>query len=220
MIHVFFFSGFAANGKSSLIQSIEGFVPKEHTVVKIGESARDVFELNKFLFGKCDPEEFEKQILASEYYMLQLLGDLAEKDNYDDKNHLVILKDRFILDVLCFMLIKKQISFEKACELCEKYFSEHVSKILGIFHGSNYILLINGTENEEFIKKAMQDPTRKETITDFLTMQKKFYRFWWKLADVLNLSRKLDIVQFSHPTDDPMVPFKIVGFILNEMKYG
>jgi len=218
MIYTYFFSGFAANGKSSLIDSIEGFVPKGYTVVKIGEAARNVLKLNNFLFDKCDMNEFEKQILASEYYILQFLGELVDKDETDEKNNIVILKDRFILDVVTFMVIKKQITMEDAADLCRAFFMEHSQKVIHNFHLSNKIILINGTENEEFIKKAMQDPARKETLDDFISMQRKFYRIWWQLADRMNLSERFDIVKFAHPIDDPMTPFKIISFILTELK--
>jgi len=196
-------SGFACNGKTSIIKAITGFIPKEYRVITMGEVARNVLDIRSLFsnLGNLSTEKLEMEILSAEHHINYLIS--AIDDTY------VFLKDRHIFDVLTFMVMRGMATIEDVLKYDDKY---------GVYCTSlcRIVFLIKGTNDTKFISKCMSDDVRKNTLDDFIEMQDKFYEIWKTIYNGSPYSPYL--IELEHPADNPSTPLAVISEILNDIR--
>jgi len=201
------FSGFACNGKSTIIKTMKEILKNEDVFV-MNETARIVDSIMPYFEKEFEVGNFEKYILYSEISQHEVMFGI--KDRYD-----IILKDRSIFDVLTFMIIRNEINTRDALDfLRENYDNEkHLSNLY------DKIFFIRGTKDKDFIECLLEkDKLRRETVSNFFEMQRKFEYMWHRIVSDYQeeTNRTLNIEYLDHPKDNSMTMWIIFGRILSE----
>jgi len=207
-MNCYVFSGFACNGKSTIIQVLKNFIRQD--VIVFEETARIVNDVMEEFEDRFDNFIFEKEILASEHTLHQLLFQL--KDEFK-----IVLKDRSIFDVLTFMVIRKEVSYSNVFNFLKENYAD--KKNLANIYSKIYFL--KGTQDEKFIKKILKsDELRNKTVNDFFNLQCEFENTWFTIVNgyMEETNTELNIEVLDHPKDNNLVMWKIYSEIVSENK--
>lgn len=204
-------SGFACNGKTTLLKIMGGLVPSEYIVHIPQETARVALDITRSLeFSEINQNRIEVEVLTAETMWFRTARKIGLP-------HL-FLKDRHILDVLVFMIIRKMITTDQAMDFIIDFINREKGRVC------DTTILINETQDKNFISKCMEDVDRKDTLNDFFEMQEKFYKIWRYLYTTMNVELKQSFgdeeqfLEVEHPSMNPMMTMEAVAFVLNQLK--
>lgn len=205
----FALSGFSCNGKTSILEVIKGFIPKDYAVFIAEETTRVIDNIHNQLNLDLDQYTLEKCILSSEYILQDSLSRLSNK--FDKNLNLVIIYDRSIFDVLTFMVIHNMLNLEQVNNFIKNNISIRYNKLF----------LIGPILDEDFIyNRCITDELRKKTIDNFLVMQNKFYNIINKILSFTNKEQLGNIIRLEHPFYSNITPLSIISEILDTIKEG
>ena len=180
---IFTFSGFAGNGKTTLIKHcVKTF--KNYNILIHNETVRlidKIFSIDNF-------KEAQKNILIGEICSWNLLIQLNNCKN------LIIFSDRFILDNVFYGIIRGV------------YDEEMIYKVLNIFtdkeKNKNIHIILLKSINREIIKEILKDELRLKafkSVENFEKMQNKFYEIYKKYENYL-ICKGFNIIYFNSPS--------------------
>jgi len=201
------FSGFACNGKSTMIDVFSKIFGNEYNVWIFKETARLVDDTMAYFEENLEIGDFEKNILCSEVFCHDIMFEMKKK-NEDG----LILKDRSIFDVLAFMVLRNETDICNVLDfLRENYDGEkHLSNLY------DEILFIRGTSDENFISSILEeDELRKKTISNFFSLQDKFEEVWKRIVKTYEeeTEKSLNVKVFSHPHESNLTMWLIYANI-------
>ena len=206
-------SGFACNGKTTILKILSGLIPKEYTPHMLQETARIALDLTRnFNLQNVNNERIELEALVGEYIWLLTAKDI--------KGNHIFLKDRHFIDVLAFMELRGMIKHTQAVRFLYDLVDRFVGNRL-----CDVTVLVNGTTDKSFINKCMGDKDRETTLEDFEAMQRKFYSIWksdfgaieWYIKHH-HKNKPSRLIEIEHPSVNPMVTMEAISEILNVLK--
>ena len=218
-------SGFACNGKSTLVKLAKGFVPSDYLVMtspSVARHARSIFHNFNFPF---DQQVFEQSILTAETAVFKFINQI--KDNLwfllsKKVKGLVILQERSIFDVLSFMIAREYISLTQAVNYLYEFFKELSDTCL-----YDKLFIVKPIEDYEFIeKRCVVDIMRGiRDVHNFLALQDKFYKALNKLISALNGSDNTnnqikvaeEIIHLEHPYLNSCTPLSFISAIREDL---
>ena len=198
--NVFIFTGFACNGKTSLISYIKSYinniypnkqiiVVKEH--VQFGFNSQDIItSVSELFYNNVDMRQHT--FLATSLAQLDIIKQLMNNEN------IIVLCDRCLLDTLIF-------SFRNNTEVIRN----SIKLYYNVLKKFRYFYLLP-PENLEILEHCMERKDRKATISlDTYFENEKIFRETYK--------KIVDIECFPHPADDSSVKFQIINNIINSV---
>ena len=174
------FSGFACNGKTTLIKTIAGVLKcslRNTEVITMDETARKVYQYSQSYFNTKDESAFQLSILSAELERIFLTTKFLLNDGilwlpkFEEKD-VIILFDRSIFDNIAFSVAKNIISLQTAEEILSLIQKE-------IDFRYQLLFLCPPVYSADFINKCLSDNVRNQTLPStvdaFLKLQTAYY---------------------------------------------
>jgi len=216
-------SGYACNGKSSLIPALEWELSKTgKKVITLSEPVSIPISINEILNDEdkllCN-YQIQTPILSSSIHQLEFIREL-NKINYDG----YVITDRSIYDVLVFSAIK-QIKYKNKNKKWAKgwlfglvldVYSMLMDYDLHLYIPQN-VVFINIPSNIDVIRECFERKERKETITynSFFEDATIFKDLFIYLVDLFRdeLEFNIKYKEFISPSDNSYVLYKMLNWI-------
>lgn len=204
-------SGFAGNGKTSLIKAVSKFI---RNVTVLGETARRVAPIIASLPGNLAENQvaFQAAIIGAEVERLCHLESLRNRGGNG-----VVLCDRTVFDNVIFAEMNGVIDSRLGEELVERII--HIMESLNLCYD---VVFLMDALDDDAVARALRDPLRRVTIGSSAEVFRERERFFLERIDeVLHYAVRRGVVKrytaipsFSNGGDDALMAFVEVASAL------